>query len=77
MNAAPFQAVSPRAAPATYRRAAEMLAVHGDIAEVEAARRGDSALEAGDVLGSTSWGRVGRALDDLRRTVPLPGDGRA
>ena len=60
-----------------FRAAAALLRAHGDDAELVAARRADAVLDEGEVLASAYWGRVGRALDDMRRAKLGPGDGRA
>jgi hypothetical protein len=63
--------------PETWREVSRLLDLLGDDAELEAATRADERLDAGDLDGAATWRRVLRALDNLRRAQPRPGDARA
>ena len=50
-----------------YRTASVLIREHGDEAELVAAQRVDSFLEAGDMAGSAVWRRVLRAIKEIWR----------
>lgn len=56
------------------RTAAVLIREHGDEADLVAAQRADSFLEAGDMLGSTVWRRVRRAIKEIWREEPREGE---
>lgn len=47
---------------------------HGDEADLVAAMRADSVLEAGDLDGSAAWRRVPQAIKEIRRQEPEEGE---
>ncbi len=57
-----------------YRTASALIREHGDEADLVAAERADSFLEAGDVAGSAVWQRVLTAIKEIRRQEPCPGE---
>lgn len=50
-----------------YRTASVLIREHGDEAELVAAMRADSFLEAGDFVGSAVWHRVLKAIKEVWR----------
>jgi len=40
---------------------------HGEDAPLRAAERTDAMLEAGDMIGATTWRRILKAIEELRR----------
>ena len=62
-------------ADSTIWRAAHMLiAEHGADAVVIAAQRLDELLQRGDAKGEVVWRLIAAAIDELRRSEPLPGE---
>ena len=56
-----------------YRTASVLIREHGDEAELVAAQRADSFLEAGDIDGSAVWKRVLNAIKEIQRKEPREG----
>ena len=56
------------------RTAQALIRQHGDDAEIHAAMRADELLEAGALDGNAVMMRVVRAIRELRRTQPKPGE---
>ena len=57
-----------------YRSANLIVNQHGADAPIHAAMRADELLEAGDLDGVATWRRILRAVEELQRTVPKPGE---
>jgi hypothetical protein len=57
-----------------YRTASVLIREHGDEADLVAAQRADSFLEAGDVDGQIIWKRVLKAIKEIRRQEPREGE---
>jgi hypothetical protein len=57
-----------------YRTASVLIREHGDEADLVAAQRADSFLEAGDMEGSAVWRRVLKAIKEIRREEPREGE---
>lgn len=57
-----------------YRTASVLIREHGDEADLVAAMRADSFLEAGDMAGSAVWRRVLRAIKETWREEPHDGE---
>ena len=53
--------------PDIYRDAKLLIDLHGDDARLRAAERADQLLEAGDMIGATTWRRILSAIEELRR----------
>ena len=53
-----------------WRSANVMVKRYGEDAALEAAKRADELLEAGDVDGCTVWKRIVAAVEDLQWTKP-------
>lgn len=51
-----------------------MLKRYGDNAALEAAKRADQLLKAGDLEGGVSWHKIVLAIDELQRKDPAPGE---
>ncbi len=47
---------------------------HGQDAPIHAAMRADAMLEAGDLDGYAAWKRILRAVEELQRAEPMPGE---
>ncbi len=67
------------AAPVTtdldiYRTASVLIREHGDEADLVAAERADSFLDAGDMAGSAVWQRVLKAIKEIRCQEPREGE---
>lgn len=58
----------------TWRVAQVLHVLRGLSAYTEAAKYGDLLLEHGDVEGFKTWMRVARALNELDRLKPHPGE---
>jgi hypothetical protein len=56
-----------------YRSANLLVKQHGEDALIEAARRADTMLEAGDLDGYAVWKRILRAVEELQGMEPMPG----
>jgi hypothetical protein len=57
-----------------YRTANVLIREHGDEADLVAAQRADSFLEAGDLDGCAVWKRVLKAIKEIRRVEPREGE---
>ncbi len=57
-----------------YRSAKTLIDQHGEDAAIEAAMRADKLLAAGDVDGKRVWVRIMKAVEELQRTEPRPGE---
>ncbi len=57
-----------------YRSAKLLVDQHGEDAGLEAAMRADKLLAAGDMGGKRTWLRIMRAVEELQRTEPGPGE---
>jgi len=53
-----------------WRDAAALLNEHGTVAEAEALRRADAALDAGNVDGFNRWKRVARLILEMQSQQP-------
>jgi hypothetical protein len=58
---------------AIWQTAAFVLRRYGDDAAGFAARRAERLQGLGDKEGCSDWGRILRAIDDLRRATPIKG----
>ena len=57
-----------------YRTASVLIREHGEEAALEAAERADAMLEKGAVEGCATWKRALKAVEELQRTEPVPGE---
>ena len=57
-----------------FRSAQVLVKRHGPDAPIHAAMRADAMLEKGDLDGYAVWRRILRAVEELRRTDPTPGE---
>ena len=57
-----------------YRSAQVLVKRHGPAAPIHAAMRADELLETGDLEGCEVWKRIMRAVEELQRTKPGPGE---
>ncbi len=57
-----------------FRSAKLLVAQHGEDAAIEAAMRADAMLAKGDLDGKRVWVRIMKAIDELQRTEPGPGE---
>ena len=57
-----------------YRSASVLIREHGEEADLVAAERADSFLEAGDMAGSAVWRRVLKAVKEIQREEPGEGE---
>lgn len=57
-----------------YRTASVLIREHGDEADLVAAERADSFLEAGDMDGCGVWKRVLKAVKEIQREEPHEGE---
>ena len=57
-----------------YRAATVLVHEHGPDAPIPAATRADAMLEAGDLDGYAVWRRILRAVGELQRGEPGPGE---
>ena len=53
--------------PDIYRAAKLLMEQHGENAVLRAAERADQFLEAGDMIGATTWRRILKAVEELQR----------
>lgn len=51
-----------------YRTATVMIDLHGDDAEIEAAKKADQFLDEGDVEGSLTWARIALYVAEITDT---------
>ena len=57
-----------------FRSASVLIREHGSNAALEAAQRADAMLECGDMGGAGVWKRVLRAVEEIQRAHPTPGE---
>ena len=57
-----------------YRSAKMLIDQHGEDAGLEAAIRADAILEKGDMEGAAAWRRIVKAVEELQRQEPGPGE---
>ncbi len=57
-----------------YRSANVLVKRHGEDAPIHAAVKADAMFEAGDLDGYAAWKRILRAMDELQRAEPGPGE---
>ncbi len=57
-----------------YRSAKLLVDQHGEDAVIEAAMRADKLLAAGDMDGKRVWVRIMKAVEELHRQEPGPGE---
>ncbi len=57
-----------------YRSAKLLVDQHGEDASLEAAMRADAMLEKGAMAGAETWRRMVKAVEELRRQEPGPGE---
>ncbi len=57
-----------------YRTASVLIREHGDEADLVAAQRADSFLEAGDIDGQMIWKRLLKAIKEIQREEPREGE---
>lgn len=53
-----------------WRVAAELLNEHGEVAEAEALRRADAAIDGGDIDGFNRWKCVARLIVEMQSKTP-------
>jgi hypothetical protein len=54
--------------PDIYRAAKLLIDQHGENATLRAAERADQLLEAGDMIGTTTWRLILKAVEELQRS---------
>ncbi len=59
-----------------YRSAKLFIEQHGDEAAIQAAYQADAMLDKGDLDGAAVWRRIVRAVEELQREEPGPGERR-
>lgn len=52
-----------------WRVAADLMTAHGEIAQVEALRRADAAIDKGDIDGFNRWKRIARLIAEMRSQI--------
>ncbi len=57
-----------------YRSAKLLVDQHGEDAGLEAAMRADAMLEKGAIAGAATWRRIVKAVEELQRQEPAPGE---
>ncbi len=57
-----------------YRSAKQLVDQHGEDASLEAAMRADAMLEKGAMAGAATWQRIAKAVEELQRQEPGPGE---
>ena len=57
-----------------YRSAQLLVDQHGDEAPIFAAMEADAMLDKGDLDGAAVWRRIVRAVEELQREEPGPGE---
>jgi len=62
--------------PDIWRAAKLVVDRHGEEAPIHAAQRADELMAIGDTEGWEVWKRISRAVDELLRAEPLPGERR-
>lgn len=60
--------------PDIWRAAKLLVDQHGTDATLHAAQRADELMAAGDTEGWGVWRRIARAVDELLRAEPRPGE---
>jgi len=53
--------------PDIFRAAKLLIDQRGEGAPLRTAQRADELLEAGDMIGAATWGRILKAIEELRR----------
>ncbi len=59
-----------------FRAAALLIKERGNEASIHAATEADDMLERGDMDGRATWLRIKKAIDDMQRETPRPGEQR-
>ncbi len=59
-----------------YRSANVLIREHGENAALEAAKHADAMLAKGDLEGQVVWKRIVRAVEEIQREEPAPGEPR-
>ena len=59
-----------------YRSAAVLIKEQGDKASIHAGMKFDDMLERGDLDGAAVWLRIIKAIHDMQRNSPCPGEHR-
>ncbi len=57
-----------------FRSAKLLIDQHGEDAATHAAMEADKLLAKGDMAGKRTWVRIMKAIDELQRTEPGPGE---
>ena len=57
-----------------YRAASVIMKRYGEDAPIHAAMLADAMLEGGDLDGLAMWKRILKAIEELRRAEPKPGE---
>ena len=57
-----------------YRSANVLIRKHGEDAAIEAAMRTDAMLDKGNLDGYAVWKRIVRAVEEIQRAEPAPGE---
>ena len=57
-----------------WRAANQFVKRYGEDARIEAAKRIDAMLEAGDLDGAAVWKRIFKAVEELQRAIPGSGE---
>ncbi len=57
-----------------YRSASILVKQYGQDAPIEAAMRADAMLDKGDMDGCAMWKKIVRAVEELQRPAPKPGE---
>ncbi len=57
-----------------YRSANVLIRDHGEDAAIEAAMRADAMMDNGDLDGCAVWKRIVRAVEEIQRAEPAPGE---
>jgi hypothetical protein len=55
-----------------WRAAVDLMNAHGTRAEAEALRRGDAALDGGDIAGFNRWKKVARLIAEMQTRKSPP-----
>ncbi len=57
-----------------YRSANVLIREHGDEAVIAAVKHADAMLAKGDLEGQVVWKRIVRAVEEIQREEPVPGE---
>ena len=57
-----------------YRSANVLIRERGEDAAIEAAMRADAMMDKGDLDGCAVWKRIVRAVEEIQRAEPAPGE---